>query len=267
MSGYEFADPSIVRAYYDPSRPLAERDMLLELQALRFLRLYVGVRVGEVYERGQDVGGRQAHVWGWNYRTLEGHVEMGQMDWEVWKWLDTGEVEFRVHALSRPAPIRNPIIRIGFHLLRGRERAAFLESTRTRMRTLVEVSLENGGHPEVLRRVAAQSTPPARRGPETSPTTSWRAERPERERNLESMPRPIFQFPNPPLIAAASAAVLARATSGQTSRAAAVASEVALAVWSYEEIVDGANWFRRLLGASGAAAAAAGLARSTGALR
>ncbi len=81
------------------------------------------------------------------------------------------------------------------------------------------------------------------------------------------MPRPIFQFPNRPLIAAASAAAVARATSGETARAAAVASELALAVWSYEEIFDGANWFRRLLGASAAAAALTGLARTTGALR
>jgi uncharacterized protein (UPF0548 family) len=158
MSGYEFADPSIVRAYYDPDRPLAGRDMLLELQALRVLRLYVGVRVGDVYEHTREIDGREAHVWGWNYRTLEGHVEMGQMDWEVWKWLDTGEVEFRVHALSRPAPIANPIIRLGFHLLRGRERATFLQSTRTRMRTLVEVALEQDGHPEALRQAAAEQT-------------------------------------------------------------------------------------------------------------
>jgi uncharacterized protein (UPF0548 family) len=158
MSGYEFADPSIVRAYYDPHRPLAGRDMLLELQSLRVLRLYVGVRVNDVYEHSRVTGGREAHVWGWNYRTLEGHVEMGQMDWEVWKWLDDGGVEFRVHALSRPAPIANPIIRIGFHLLRGRERAAFLQSTLTRMRKLVEVALEHDGHPEALREAAAEQT-------------------------------------------------------------------------------------------------------------
>ena len=69
-------------------------------------------------------------MWGWNYRTLDGHVEMGQMDWEVWKWLETGAVEFRVHAVSRAAPIPNPIVRLGFHLLRGRERDAFLQSTK-----------------------------------------------------------------------------------------------------------------------------------------
>lgn len=78
------------------------------------------------------------------------------MDWKVWKWLESGAVEFRVHALSHPAPTGNQIIRIGFHLLRGHERQAFLESTRTRMRVLVEAALEHDGHPEALRRAAAE---------------------------------------------------------------------------------------------------------------
>ncbi len=150
MRGYEFADPSIVRAYYDPDRPLAGRDMLLELKALRVLHLFAGVRVGEVYERTQSADGRRAHVWGWNYHTLQGHVEMGQMDWEVWKWLDTGAVEFRVHAVSRPAPIANPIVALGFRVLRGRERPAFLMSTRRRMQTLVHAALEHEIPPERL---------------------------------------------------------------------------------------------------------------------
>ncbi len=70
--------------------------------------------------------------WGWNYRTLEGHVEIGQMDWEVWKWLDDGSVEFRVHAVSPSARIPNPVVRLRFHLLRDRERDAFLSSTKRR---------------------------------------------------------------------------------------------------------------------------------------
>jgi uncharacterized protein (UPF0548 family) len=145
MRGYEFADPSIVRAYYDPDVPLERRNMLLKLQALRVAHLFAGVRVGEVYEETRELAGRPARVWGWNYRTLEGHVEMGQMDWEVWKWLGDGRVEFRVHAVSRPAPIPNPIVRLGFHLLRGRERRAFLESTGERMRTFTGLALEREG--------------------------------------------------------------------------------------------------------------------------
>lgn len=141
MSGYEFADPSIVRAYYDPDVPLMERNMVLKLQALGVVHLYVGVRVGEVYEEVRELGQRRARVWGWNYRTLEGHVERGQMDWEVWKWLDTGEVEFRVHAISRPGSIPNPIVRIGFRLLRNRERRTFLESTKRRMLRFTELAL------------------------------------------------------------------------------------------------------------------------------
>ena len=101
--------------------------MLLRLRALGLVSLYVGVRVGDVYERTLEVGGREVHTWGWNYRTLEGHVEMGQMAWEVWKWLATGEVEFRVHAISRDAHIPNLVIRLGYRLVRGHERRLFLE--------------------------------------------------------------------------------------------------------------------------------------------
>jgi uncharacterized protein (UPF0548 family) len=151
MSGYEFADPSIVRAYYDPAVPLEQRDMLLKLQAFGVAHVFVGVRVGEVFERTRELGGRSVLTWGWNYRTLEGHVEMGQMDWEVWKWLDDGHVEFRVHAVSRPARIPNPIIRLGFHLLRGREREAFLHSTKQRMRTFTELALNDGDRNRTIR--------------------------------------------------------------------------------------------------------------------
>ncbi len=164
MSGYEFADPSIVRAYYDADIPLERRNMLLRLQALGVVHLFVGVRVGEVYERTHEIGGKQALVWGWNYRTLEGHVEIGQMDWEVWKWIDDGQVEFRVHAVSRPARIPNPIVRLGFHLLRDRERKAFLNSTKRRMRTFTELALSDEDPDRAIRAAAAAVTARPMRG-------------------------------------------------------------------------------------------------------
>jgi hypothetical protein len=75
------------------------------------------------------------------------------------------------------------------------------------------------------------------------------------------MPRsfPIFQFPNRPLMVTLLAAAIARATGGRTSSAARLVSRLALLVWSAEEIADGANWFRRLLGLGGAASGVAGL--------
>ncbi len=63
---------------------------------------------------------------------------------------------------------------------------------------------------------------------------------------------PIAQFPNPPLIVAMTAGLLARASRGQTARYAAFVSELALLVWAYQEVNSGANWFRRLLGVGGA---------------
>ena len=42
------------------------------------------------------------------------------MDYEVRKWLDSGGVEFRIHAFSRPAHIPNLVIRLGFRVF-GRQ--------------------------------------------------------------------------------------------------------------------------------------------------
>lgn len=161
IRGYEFADPSIVRAFYDRDAPLAGRNMLLELRALGLVSVHVGVRVGEVYDEERAVDGRQARVFGWNYRTLEGHVEEGQMNWEVWKWVDSGDVQFHVHAVSRPAPIPNPIVRAGFLLLRGHERTLFLDSTERRMVTFTELGLHGSDRSERVR--AASGTLTARR--------------------------------------------------------------------------------------------------------
>jgi uncharacterized protein (UPF0548 family) len=158
ISGYKFADPSLVRAFYDPELPLAGRDMLLQLRTLKLLRIYVGVRVGDVYEEERQVDGRPLRVFGWYYRTLRGHVEQGQMNWEVQKWLDSGEVAFHVHSVSRPAKDRNLIIRVGFRLLRGRERALFLDSTNRRMREFTELGLDPDGGAQRIREASPQLT-------------------------------------------------------------------------------------------------------------
>jgi uncharacterized protein (UPF0548 family) len=158
MRGYEFADPSIVRAYYDPTVPLERRDMLLRLQALGLVHVFVGVRVGDVYAQTRELRGQRAYVWGWNYRTLEGHLEMGQMAWEVWKWFGTGDVEFRVHSVSRDARIANPLIWLGYRLVRAHEREVFLQSTKRRMRTFVEVALARNGRARPIRQAAADLT-------------------------------------------------------------------------------------------------------------
>ncbi len=163
IRGYEFADPSVVRAFYDPSKPLAGRDMLLQLRALGIIHVYVGVRVSDVYDELREVNGRQARVFGWNYRTLEGHVEQGEMDWQVWKWVDSGEVEFRVYAVSRTGRIANPLVRLGFWLLRDHERSVFLNSTNLRMKSFTELALRKERRGERVREASTALT--ARRLP------------------------------------------------------------------------------------------------------
>jgi uncharacterized protein (UPF0548 family) len=135
MRDYAFADPAIVRAVYAEDSPFETRDMLLEG---RFwgLRFHFGVRVGGLVDEELTVADRPVRRWGWNYRTLQGHLEMGQMDYEVRKMLDSGEVEFRIHAVSRPAHIPNPVIRLGFRLFGRRVQRRFARHACQRMARL-----------------------------------------------------------------------------------------------------------------------------------
>jgi uncharacterized protein (UPF0548 family) len=143
MRRYEVADPAMVRAFYDEPEPQPGRTMLLELRVLG-LRFAVGVRVGDVYDEERDVDGRPARVAGWNYRTVEGHLEIGQLAWEVWQWQDSGAVEFHIHAYSRPAPIESRLVRVGFRLIGRRQQLRFYRRACARMAALTAA---RGGSP------------------------------------------------------------------------------------------------------------------------
>ena len=151
MRDYAFADPAIIRAIYAEDSPFERRDMLL---VGRFwgLRFHLGVRVGGLVDEERATDGRPLRRWGWSYRTLQGHLEMGQMDYEVRKWLDRGEVDFRIHAVSRPAPIPNPVIRLGFRLFGRRVQRRFARRACQRMARLVAAEAGAG---------AAVADPPA----------------------------------------------------------------------------------------------------------
>ena len=140
MRDYEFADPTILRAIYHPDRPLEARDMLLEGRFYG-LKFHFGVRVGGVEDATRTFDGREVRIWGWNYRTLQGHLEMGQMDYEIVKWLDSGNVEFRIHAFSRAAEIPNPIVRLGFRLFGRHMQVKFATRACERMAGLTESEL------------------------------------------------------------------------------------------------------------------------------
>jgi uncharacterized protein (UPF0548 family) len=151
VADYEFSDPRRVRAAFDPAEPLDGRVMLLELRWL-VLRFLCGVRIVRVYDEDRD-GGR-ARVWGWTYRTLAGHVEAGERSFEVWKWRESGTVEFRTHAVSRVA-WRNPVMRVGFRLFGRPRQRRWVDAICRRMDHLTAAALARRG---------ALPAPPARPG-------------------------------------------------------------------------------------------------------
>ncbi|HEX8159723.1 MAG TPA: DUF1990 family protein [Solirubrobacteraceae bacterium] len=158
MGDYAFADPAIVRAVFDPESELANRNMLLQA---RFgpLRFFLGCRVGTIADEQRTVDGRAVRIWGWSYGTLAGHFERGQMDFAIWKWLDDGSVEFRIHVVSRRAPLGNPLVRLGFRLVGRRQQVRFARRACERMETLVARELA----PEASEaRTAPADRPPQR---------------------------------------------------------------------------------------------------------
>jgi uncharacterized protein (UPF0548 family) len=141
MERYQLADPGVVTATYDESAPLAGRDMLLRI-SFKGLRLRVGVRVGQDYEETRELDGREVLVFGWGYVTLEGHFEEGRMHYELWKWIDTGDVEFHLRAVSRPARSGPLATRLGFRLFGRTQQLRFYRQICRRIRRLTESELE-----------------------------------------------------------------------------------------------------------------------------
>jgi uncharacterized protein (UPF0548 family) len=121
VTDYRMADPAIVRATWDAASPLLGREMRLELRLYRLLSVHAGVRVTRVWDEDRQ----DARVFGFEYATLQGHVEQGRMDYEVYKWRDDGAVEFRLHAHSRASHQGLPWVRLGFRLFGRREQVRF----------------------------------------------------------------------------------------------------------------------------------------------
>jgi uncharacterized protein (UPF0548 family) len=141
MEDYRIADPRIVRATWDARAPLLGREMLLELRLYRVLSVRAGVRVTRVWDEERVVAGRRARVFGYEYATLRGHVEMGRMDYELYKWREEGAVEFRLHAHSRASGDCAPWVRLGFRLFGRRQQVRFFRRCGERLARLTAQQL------------------------------------------------------------------------------------------------------------------------------
>lgn len=141
MNDYQLPEPRLVTGIFARHSPLPGRDMLLRIH-YGPLRLEVGVRVGETREETAELDGREVMSYGWAYQTLDGHFEEGEMRYELRKWLDTGDVEFRLRAVSRPAR-RGPLLsRTGFRLVGRGQQLRFYRQVCRRLKRLTEAQLE-----------------------------------------------------------------------------------------------------------------------------
>ncbi|MBS1912521.1 MAG: DUF1990 family protein [Bacteroidetes bacterium] len=144
LADCRFVDPRLLHAYYDPAAPLLGRDMLLRVRVGIVGRFLFGARITEVLD------GRQGddNIWGYSYRTLATHFEMGQIAFCVIKHRPSGNVRVRISRYSRLGPIANPFLRLGARVL-----------TRPMQRRYMRYALRR--IPEMVRETARAAMRPA----------------------------------------------------------------------------------------------------------
>ncbi len=138
---YAFPDPKLITGIFAPDDDLAGRPMLLRARFLGF-SFWFGVRVGHEINEVRDTAQGPVHVFGYDYATLEGHFEMGQITFEVRKMEATGAVGFHIDAFSKPDRIGNLFYRIGFKLFGRRLQLRFARTAIERMQRFVREELE-----------------------------------------------------------------------------------------------------------------------------
>jgi uncharacterized protein (UPF0548 family) len=107
LATYQFSDPSIVVAHFDPVPPLLLRRVLLEIKVwgVRYLCPALVTRVRD-----------EANVFGFRYDTLDGHIERG-VEWFLLTKADNGDITFRIEARWMRGEFPNWWSHLGFILL------------------------------------------------------------------------------------------------------------------------------------------------------
>ena len=109
LATYQFSDPDIVVAHFDPAAPLLNRRLLLEIKVwgLRYLCPAVVSTVRD-----------ENDVFAFRYDTLDGHIERG-VEWFVLSKSQSGDIRFRIEARWRRGEFPNWWSRLGFILVAG----------------------------------------------------------------------------------------------------------------------------------------------------
>ncbi|MBC7843440.1 MAG: DUF1990 domain-containing protein [Gemmatimonadaceae bacterium] len=145
LTAYSFPPPRLIRGRFDPSAPLDGRAMLLTATFL-WMHFELPVRVSRVIDETRSGEHGAEAVWGYSYQTLAGHIERGEITFEIIKTLDTGAIRFRIHSFSQTGHIANPIHRIGFRIVGRRLQARFAVESLRNMQQQVTRALAVAGH-------------------------------------------------------------------------------------------------------------------------
>ena len=138
---YRFPDPSLIRGEFDPDHELNGRNMFMVAHFLG-MRFTFGVRVTSVIDEERvSASGERSRAWGYAYRTLRGHFEIGEIRFEASKNLASGEIAFQIDAYSKPDRIPNWFYRTGFRVFGRRLQLRFAKSS---IRRLTIVAREAG---------------------------------------------------------------------------------------------------------------------------
>jgi hypothetical protein len=140
---YRFPPPDLITGIFLPDSPLEKRVMLLRGRFMGFT-FFFGVKVNGVIDSTIEDNQGFERWWGYNYATLEGHFEQGQIEFLIVKRLETGQVEFRISAFSKTGYIANPFYRIGFAIFGRGLQKRFAHESLKRMHDLVSETMRTG---------------------------------------------------------------------------------------------------------------------------
>lgn len=130
---YEFSDPRIAVAHFDPEAPLLGRNMLLEFRALGF-RFLNGARIRQVWD---EAGERQVSF-GYRYDTLQGHVERGSQCFLLTRDCLTGEIRVHIEDRWQHGDFPTWWSRLGFSLMGNAFRKLWRRRIPERLRSAAE---------------------------------------------------------------------------------------------------------------------------------
>lgn len=136
LKAYSFTPQRLITGRFDPATPLEKRSMLLSARFL-WIRLELGVRINRVLDLTREGRTGTEQVWGYSYHTLAGHLERGEITFEVVKVFETGAMAFRIHSFSQTGHIPSWFYRLGFRIVGRYLQKRFAEQSLENMQAQV----------------------------------------------------------------------------------------------------------------------------------